>query len=98
MNSLKYQVVYRNGDRIAVPIAIFSRDNIGHFLFEYVENPRYEFPGFEILKKNFSSDILWEQIAFRVPNNIRNQKPGIPLEDLLVFTEGKLVTDHFEFL
>lgn len=94
---LHYKVIYRNGDRIPVEIANFYRTEDGKFVFEYCENPRYEFPGFDISKKRHENETLWDQIAFRVPNNIRNEKGGTPQEELLELTEGKLVTDHFEF-
>lgn len=97
MTNLHYKVIYRNGDRVPVEIADFYRTNEGNFIFEYRENPRYEFPGFDSTKKKYLNDYLWEQISFRVPNNIRNQNPNIPPEELLKETEGKLVTDHFEF-
>lgn len=96
MITLHYKVIYRNGDRIPVEIANFYRID-DKFVFEYVENPKYEFPGFNVSKKKYENDSLWEQITFRVPNNIRNQHPGEPIEELLKETEGKLITDHFEF-
>lgn len=97
MNTLHYKVLYRNGDRVAVEIADFYRTSDGKFVFEYVDNPKYEFPGLEFGKKRYENDHLWEQISFRVPNNIRNQNPSTTPEELLILTEGKLITDHFEF-
>lgn len=97
MNTLHYKVIYRNGDKIPVEIADLYRENSGGFVFEYKEQPKYEFPGFDVSTKKYGSDHLWEQISFRVPNNIRNQFPNIPPEELLKETGGKLVTDHFEF-
>lgn len=97
MKELHYRVNYRNGDRISVFIAEFSRTNSGKFVFEYCDNPRYEFPGFDKSQKRHESDTLWSQISFRVPNVIRDQNPGIPTEELLTQTGGKLATDHFEF-
>jgi len=97
MNPLHYKVIYRNGDRVSVEIANFYRTSEGKFTFEYVENPKYEFPGFDASKQKQESDHLWEQISFRVPNNVRNQNQNVPPEELLKETEGKLVTDHFEF-
>lgn len=97
MKPLHYKVIYRNGDRIPVEIADLYRTKEGGFVFEYVKSPKYEFPGFYISKNKFTNDTLWEQISFRVPNNIRNTNPGIPPEELLSLTNGKLVTDHFEF-
>ena len=97
MNTLHYKVIYRNGDRISVEIANLYRTDDGKFVFEYAENPRYEFPGFDKSKTKYENDHLWEQITFRVPNNIRNQHPNTLPEELLKETEGKLVTDHFEF-
>lgn len=97
MNSLHYKVIYRNGDRIRVEIADFCRTSDGKFVFEYIENPKYEFPGFDMSKRRYENDHLWEQITFRIPNNVRNQQPNTPPEELLKETEGKLVTDHFEF-
>ena len=97
MNALHYKVIYRNGDKIAVEIADFYRKSDGTFLFEYKEEPKYEFPGFNLSQKKYESDHLWEQISFRVPNNIRNQFPDISPEESLKETGGKLVTDHFEF-
>jgi hypothetical protein len=97
MNTLNYKVIYRNGNRIPIEIANFYRTNDNKFVFEYVENPQYEFPGFDKSIKKYENDHLWEQITFRVPNNIRNQYPDKTPEELLKETEGKLVTDHFEF-
>lgn len=97
MSALHYKVIYRNGDRISVEIADFYRTDRGEFVFEYINEPKYEFPGFDKLKKKHESAQLWEQISFRVPNSIRNQFPDIPLEELLRKTGGKLVTDNFEF-
>jgi hypothetical protein len=97
MTLLHYKVIYRNGDRIPVEIADFYRTSEGNFVFEYVENPKYEFPGFDMSKRKYENDHLWEQITFRIPNNIRNQHPNVLPEELLKETEGKLVTDHFEF-
>lgn len=97
MNTLHYKVIYRNGDKTPVEIADFYRESSGGFVFEYKDQPRYEFPGFNASTKNYNSDYLWEQISFRVPNNIRNQFPNVPPEELLKETGGKLVTDHFEF-
>ncbi len=97
MNILHYKVIYRNGNKIPVEIADFYRKNDGNFLFQYKDQPDYEFPGFDKLEKKYESDHLWEQISFRVSNNIRNQFPNIPPEELLKETGGKLVTDHFEF-
>ena len=96
MNIVRYQVVYKHGGR--TPIAEFKRNAEGKFVFEYLENPKYEFPGFDIHTKKHTSDTLWEQIAFRVPNEIRYDHPVTPLEELLRHTNGQLVTDHFEFL
>jgi len=98
MNTLHYKVIYRNGDNVPVEIADFYRKNDGGFIFEYRDRPKYEFPGFNISERKYESGHLWEQISFRVPNNIRNQfPPGFPPEELLKETGGKLVTDHFEF-
>lgn len=98
MKPLHFKVIYRNGDRIAVEIADFYRDSNGKYLFVYNENPKYEFPGFELSERRFESTSLWDQIALRVPNTVRDQSPGKPLEELLMETGGKLVTDHFEFI
>jgi hypothetical protein len=95
MKPIKYQVIYKNGEK--TPVAVFERNSEGRFCFEYVENSKYEFPGFDIKTIKYTSDVLWEQIAFRVPNEIRYDHPNIPLEELLKFTNGQLVTDHFEF-
>ncbi len=89
--------MYRNGDRVAVDIADLYRTEEGRFVFEYVQNPKYEFPGFDQSRSRHENNYLWEQISFRVPNNVRNQYPSMPSEELLKETEGKLVTDHFEF-
>src|SRR3989338_5377166 len=97
MNTWHYKVIYRNGDRIAVEIADFYRTDNGEFVFEYVDNPKYEFTGFDKSKKRYESQQIWEQISFRVPNSVRNQFPNTPLEELLRKTGGKLVTDNFEF-
>lgn len=78
-------------------IADFYRTDSGGFVFEYVDEPQYEFPGFDKSTKKYESDQLWEQISFRVPNNMRGQFPGKPLEELLQKTGGKLATDNFEF-
>ena len=97
MNILHYKVIYRNGDKVSVEIADFYRKDSGGFVFEYVDNPKYEFPGFDKTTKRYESDQLWEQISFRVPNNMRGQFPNISLEELLQKTGGKLATDNFEF-
>lgn len=96
MNQVKYQVTYKNGEKTVV--ANFYKVDGSNFVFEYVDNPKYEFPGFDLNQKKFVSDVLWEQIAFRVPNEVRYEHPDTPLEELLRFTNGQLVTDHFEFL
>lgn len=95
MKQLHYIVIYRNG--VKTQIADLYRTDEGKFVFEYVENPAYQFPGFDSSKRKHENDHLWEQITFRIPNNVRNQNPGVPPEELLKETEGKLVTDHFEF-
>ncbi len=95
MNPIRYQVIYKNGEK--TPVAEFQRTAEGKFVFEYLENSKYEFPGFDKNTKKHTSDTLWEQIAFRVPNEIRYEHPGTPLEELLRNTNGQLVTDHFEF-
>lgn len=95
MNPIRYQVIYKNGEK--TPVAEFRRNTEGKFVFEYLDNPKYEFPGFDINTKKHTSDTLWEQIAFRVPNEIRYDNPITPLEELLSQTNGQLVTDHFEF-
>lgn len=97
MNALHYKVIYRNGDKVPVEIADFYRTDSGGFVFEYIDEPKYEFPGFDKSTKKYESDQLWEQVYFRVPNNIRGQFPGVPLEELLQKTGGKLATDNFEF-
>lgn len=96
MKPLHYIVIYRNG--LKTPIADLYRTEEGTFVFEYVESPKYEFPGFDSSKRRYENENLWEQITFRIPNNIRNIYPGKPAEELLRETEGKLVTDHFEFI
>jgi hypothetical protein len=96
MTDLNYQVIYKNGEKTLV--ATFGRNPEGRFYFEYIHNPKYEFPGFNIHTKTHMSENLWEQIAFRVPNEIRYDHPETPLEELLKYTNGQLVTDHFEFL
>lgn len=95
MNPLRYQVIYKNREK--TPVAEFQRNAEGKFVFEYLENPKYEFPGFDRNIAKHTSDVLWEQIAFRVPNEIRYDHPDIPLAELLSLTNGQLVTDHFEF-
>jgi hypothetical protein len=95
MKTVRYQVIYKNGEK--TPVAFFEKDAEGKFVFEYINNPKYEFPGFDKTTKSHLSDTLWEQIAFRVPNEIRYDNPNVPLEELLRLTDGKLVTDHFEF-
>ena len=97
MTSLHYKVIYRNGDKVPVEIADFYRTSDGLFLFEYYDEPKYEFSGFDKSQKKYESDHLWEQVSFRVPNNIRAQYPHTPPEEILKETGGKLVTDHFEF-
>ena len=92
---LHFKVTYRNG--APTEIADFYRDQNGKFIFEYRDNPAYEFPGFVISEKRFESESLWEQISIRIPNLIRSQHPDKTLEELLILTGGKLVTDHFEF-
>jgi hypothetical protein len=79
-------------------VADFWRTENGKFLFQYIDNPKYEFPGFDHSHQNYTSDTLWEQISFRIPNSIRAKHPNTPAEELLQLTEGKLITDHFEFL
>lgn len=96
MNTIKYQVIYKNGEK--TPVAKFQRNAEGKFVFEYLDSPKYEFPGFDKNIKRHISDTLWEQIAFRVPNEIRYEHPTISFEELLSQTNGQLVTDHFEFL
>ena len=64
MNTLHYKVIYRNGDKIPVEIANFYRNNDGKFMFEYCNQPKYEFPGFDKSTKKYNSDHLWEQISF----------------------------------
>jgi len=96
MNPIRYQIIYKNGEKTSV--ALFERNLQGRFYFEYVDNPKYEFPGFDVKSKKHMSDVLWEQIAFRVPNEIRYDHPNVPLEELLKYTNGQLITDHFEFL
>ena len=95
MKALHYKVFYQNGEKHH--IADLRRTEEGNFLFEYVENPKYEFPGFDVSQRRHENDHLWEQITFRVPNNIRALNPGVQPEELLKETSGKLVTDHFEF-
>jgi hypothetical protein len=97
MNELNYKIIYRNGDRIPHEIALLSRKEDGKFIFKYLEDAKYEFPGFPLTKKTYENDTLWEQISFRIPNVLRKQHPNTPAEELLKETEGKLVTDHFEF-
>lgn len=96
MKLIRYEVIYNNGEK--TPVAEFQRDAAGKFKFEYLANFKYEFPGFNSDTKVHTSDTLWEQIAFRVPNLVRSENPNIPLEELLKSTKGKLVTDHFEFV
>lgn len=95
MDELHYKVIYRNGDKM--PIAELYRDSQGKYVFEYLDNAKYEFPGFDIKVKKHTSDVLWEQIGFRIPNIVRDEHPGVPLEELLRLTKGQLITDHFEF-
>ncbi len=92
---LHFKVIYRNG--APTEIADFYRDQSGKFIFDYRDNPAYEFPGFVTSEKRFESESLWEQISIRIPNLIRDQNPDKALEELLILTGGKLVTDHFEF-
>lgn len=96
MKTLNYKIIYRNGS--VSDIATFLRVDSGKFIFEYVANPKYEFPGFPVSQKKYESDTLWEQISFRVPNILRKEHPNTPPEELLKLTSGKLVTDHFEFI
>lgn len=98
MNELQYKVIYKNGDKVAHEIALFSRKENGEFLFEYLDGAKFEFPGFPLSQKEYKNASLWEQISFRIPNILRNEHPNIPTEELLKYTEGKLITDHFEFL
>ena len=97
MSALHYKVIYKNGDKVPVEIADFHRNDSGSFVFEYVDELKYEFPGFSKSKKRYESNQLWEQISFRVPNNMRGQFPNVPFEELLQKTSGKLATDNFEF-
>ncbi len=96
MQEVNYIVIYRNGVR--TPIANFKRDKNGKFVFEYLDEAPYEFPGFDVNMKKVESETLWEQIAFRIPNIVRKEYPNVPLEELLAQSDGKLITDHFEFL
>lgn len=93
-----YKVIYRNGDRVPIEIADFWKTQEGHFIFQYRDRPEYEFPGFNKEQKEYKSDNLWEQIAFRVSNTVRKQHPTKDPEELLSLSDGKLVTDHFEFV
>ena len=98
VEKLCYKVIYRNGDRVPVEIAELCRTEEGRFVFEYYNEPKYEFPGFDRNRKRYENNTLWGSIAFRVPNVVRNQYPNVTPEELLEKTEGRLVTDHFEFL
>lgn len=94
-----YKIIYKKGTKRAVlEIADFYRTANGKFIFEYRESPAYEFPGFDVSRKRYENNVLWEQILFRVPNHIRNLNKNIPPEELLKKTQGKLATDSFEFL
>lgn len=93
---LHFKVIYRNGG--PAEIADFYRNQDGKFIFNYRENPQYEFPGFALSERHFESETLWEQISIRIPNTVRSQYPGTSMEELLKVTQGKLVTDHFEFI
>ena len=97
MNAIHYKVIYRNGGNIPIEIADFYRNDSGGFVFEYIDEPKHEFPGFSKSEKKYESSQLWEQISFRIPNNIRGQFPNVPLEELLQKTSGKLATDNLEF-
>jgi len=99
LSSLHYKIIYRNGDnKTPVEIADFWRTDKGKFIFQYRENPKYAFPGFRLRENKYESDHLWEHISFRVPNVVRKQNQTKPLEELLSLNNGKLVTDHFEFI
>lgn len=96
MENLYFDVIYRNGE--TRKIAEFKKTPDGIYVFEYVDNPIYEFPGFPNDQKRYQSNILWEQISFRISNITRKQYPNLLPEEVLKITHGKLVTDHFEFI
>lgn len=97
MQQLHYKVIHRNGR--VLEIAHLYRLENGQFVFEYNETPASrQFPGFDPTVKRFESNSLWQQISFRVPDQIRLENPSVPIEELLAKTNGRLVTDHFEFL
>lgn len=96
MDNLLFDVIYKNGQK--TKIAEFKNNSDGFFIFEYIDNPPYEFPGFPRDQKRYQSDTLWEQISFRISNTTRKQYPNLNPVQILKFTHGILVTDHFEFL
>lgn len=96
MQNLYFDVIYKNG--ATTKVAEFKKTPEGIYIFEYVGNTLYEFPGFPKTQMKYQSNSLWEQISFRVPNAVRNQYPTSTLEEILSYTHGKLVTDHFEFI
>jgi hypothetical protein len=98
MTQLHYEVIYRNGDRKANKFADFWRTEEGRFVFKYIDGSKYEFPGFSLSQQQHESDVLWEQIAIRVPNVVRDAYPSKPVEELLKETSGKIITDNFELV
>lgn len=96
MKNLHFDVIYKNGE--ATKVAEFKKTQDGVYIFEYVDNTTYEFPGFPKTQKIYQSDTLWEQISFRISNVVRKQYPDLAPEEILSYTHGRLVTDHFEFI
>lgn len=96
MDYLNFDVIYSNGDK--KKIAEFKKNSDGSYIFEYVNDPTYEFPGFPKDQKRYQSNTLWEQISFRISNVTRKQFPNMDLDEILGITHGKLITDHFEFV
>ncbi|MBI2639015.1 hypothetical protein HYW83_05495 [Candidatus Peregrinibacteria bacterium] len=91
-----YNVVYKNGTTTRV--AEFIKEENGEFIFRYFPESKIEFPGFPLNKNEYRSAVLWEPIIFRIPNTLRNQYSDRSPEEILEITQGKLVTDHFEFV
>lgn len=66
------------------------------------------FPGFEDIKKTYTSKLLFPNIASRLPNKKRpdyneilksyNLKENATDLEILIATKGKLVTDNYEFV
>lgn len=92
------KIVYRGVDERPVDVAILSHTEQGDYVFRYLEGADTEFPGFPLDQKEYSSKELWEPITFRIPEIVKKRSKDETLLVQLLETEGKLVTDRFEFV